>query len=137
MHMMNSIAKSVDCHQWAGEAYFGFYREAVIQCSPGLQAWAVILHPTASLVINLKAMFVWREDTADGLYNVPGFVVLPGSSNSHRYVGASPQVLITQQLGRHMSVSFNYYHFYRGGFLTSQPETKDVDYFSIWTSYTF
>jgi hypothetical protein len=39
--------------------------------------------------------------------------------------------------GRDSSVSLNYYHFYRGGFLTSQTRTKDVDYFSIWISYTF
>ena len=97
----------------------------------------VDLHPTATLGIYLKALFVWREDTADGLYNTPGFLILPGSVNSRRYVGASPQVLITQQLGRHLTVSLNYYHFYRGGFLTSQPKTKDVDYFSTWMSYTF
>jgi hypothetical protein len=95
------------------------------------------LHPTATLGVYLKALFVWREDTADGLYNTPGFLILPGSVNSQRYVGASPQVLITQQLGRHLTVSLNYYHFYRGGFLTSQPKTKDVDYFSTWMSYTF
>src|SRR5258707_4528988 len=77
------------------------------------------LHPTATLVINLKTLFVWREDTADGLYNTPGGLILSGSSSSRRYVGASPQVLITQQLGRHLSVSWNYYHFFRGGFLTN------------------
>jgi hypothetical protein len=121
----------------AGYYYGGALDEQIGPANAIILQSELDLHPTASLVINLKAMFVWREDTADGLYNVPGFVVLPGSSNSHRYVGASPQVLITQQLGRHMSVSLNYYHFYRGGFLTSQPETKDVDYFSIWTSYTF
>jgi hypothetical protein len=95
------------------------------------------LHPTATLGITLKALFVWREDTSDGLYDTPGFAILPGSVNSHRYVGASPQVLITQQLGRHVTVSLNYYHFYRGGCLTSEPGTKDVDYFSTWMSFTF
>ena len=95
------------------------------------------LHPTATLDIVLKCLFVWREDTSDGLYDTPGFLILPGSVNSQRYVGASPQVLITQQLGRHLSVSLNYYHFYRGGFLASQPNTKDVDYFSTWINYTF
>jgi hypothetical protein len=63
------------------------------------------LHPTATLSVYLKALFVWREDTADGLYNTPGFLILPGSVNSQRYVGASPEVLITQQLGRHLTVS--------------------------------
>jgi len=76
-------------------------------------------------------------DSADGLYDTPGFLILPGSVNSHRYVGASPQLLITQQFGRHLSVSFNYYYFFRGGLLTSELETKDVDYFSVWMSYTF
>ena len=60
------------------------------------------LHPTATLGVYLKTLFVWREDTADGLYNTPGFLILPGSVNSQRYVGASPEVLITQQLGRHL-----------------------------------
>lgn len=95
------------------------------------------LHPTTTLGIYLKTLFVWRESTADALYNIGGFVILPGSVNDRRYVGASPQVLITQQLGRHLAISLNYYHFYRGGFLTSEPGTKDVDYVSLWMSYTF
>ena len=95
------------------------------------------LHPTATLGVYLKTLFAWREDTADGLYNTPGSLILPGSTNNRRYVGASPQVLITQQLGRHLSVSLNYYHFFRGGFLTGQTGTKDVDYFSTWMSYAF
>jgi Alginate export len=121
----------------AGYYYGGALDEQIGPANAIILQSELDLHPTASLVINLKAMFVWREDTADGLYNVPGFVVLSGSSNSRRYVGASPQVLITQQLGRHLSVSWNYYHFFRGGFLTSQAGTKDVDYFSSWLSYTF
>jgi Alginate export len=121
----------------AGYYYGGALDEQIGPANAIILQSELDLHPTANLVINLKTMFVWREDTADALYNVPGFVVLSGSSNSRRYVGASPQVLITQQLGRHLSVSWNYYHFFRGGFLTSQAGTKDVDYFSSWLSYTF
>jgi hypothetical protein len=95
------------------------------------------LHPTATLGIYLKTLFVWRQDTADALYNVPGGIILAGSINGRRYVGASPELLFTQQIGRHMSLSLSYYHFSRGGFLTSQVGTKDVDYFSTWMSYTF
>ena len=95
------------------------------------------LHPTATLGIYLKTLFVWREDSADGLYNTPGGVILSGSTSNRRYVGASPELLITQQLGRHLAISLSYYHFYRGGFLTSQAGTKDVDYFSTWMSYAF
>jgi Alginate export len=121
----------------AGYYYGGALDEQIGPANAIILQSELDLHPTANLVINLKTMFVWREDTADALYNVPGFVVLSGSSNSRRYVGASPQVLITQQLGRHLSVSWNYYHFFRGGFLTSQAGTRDVDYFSSWLSYTF
>jgi hypothetical protein len=96
------------------------------------------LHPTSTLGVYLKGLFVWREDTADALYSTPGFTVLPGSANNKRYVGASPEILVTQQFGRHTSLSVSYYHFYRGGFLTeNQPNTKDVDYFSTWLTYTF
>jgi hypothetical protein len=121
----------------AGYYYGGALDEQIGPANAIILQSELDLHPTASLVINLKTMFVWREDTADGLYNVPGFLILSGSSNGRRYVGASPQVLMTQQLGRHLSVSWNYYHFFRGGFLTSQVGTKDVDYFSTWLSYTF
>ncbi|MBV9272523.1 MAG: alginate export family protein [Verrucomicrobia bacterium] len=96
------------------------------------------LHPTSTLGVYLKALFVWREDTADGLYNTPGFLILSGTTNSQRYVGWSPELLISQQIGRHLSVSSSYYHFFRGAFLTdNQLGTKDVDYFSAWMSYTF
>jgi len=121
----------------AGYYYGGPLDEQIGPANATVLQTELDLHPTATLVINLKTLFAWREDTADGLYNVPGGLVLSGSANSRRYVGASPQVLITQQLSRHLAVSLNYYHFYRGGFLTSQAGTKDVDYFSTWMSYTF
>jgi hypothetical protein len=90
------------------------------------------------LGVYLKALFVWREDTADGLYNTSGFLILSGSTSNRRYVGASPELLITQEFGKHLAVSLNYYHFFRGGFLTNnQVKTKDVDYFATWMSYTF
>jgi hypothetical protein len=96
------------------------------------------LHPTATLGVYLKGLFVWREDTADGLYNTPGGLIRPGSTNPKRYVGASPEILVTQQLGRHAIFSVSYYHFYRGGFLTqNQPASQDVDYFSAWLTYKF
>jgi hypothetical protein len=95
------------------------------------------LHPTATLVVDLKCLFIWRQDTADGLYNTPGFLIVSGATNSHRYVGSSPELLITQQFGRHLSVSLSYYHFFRGAFLTDTAGTRDVDYFSTWMSYTF
>jgi len=96
------------------------------------------LHPTTTLGIYLKALFVWREDTADGLYNMPGNLIRVGSTNNKRYVGASPEILVTQELGRHAILSVSYYHFYRGGFLTeNQPISKDVDYFSTWLTFKF
>lgn len=96
------------------------------------------LHPTSTLGVYLKGLFVWREDTSDGLYNTPGGLIRPGSANNKRYVGASLEILVTQQLGRHAIVSLSYYHFYRGGFLTqNQPGSKDVDYFSTWLTYKF
>ena len=84
----------------AGYYYGGPLNEQIGPKNAIIPQAEVDLHPTATLGITLKALFVWREDTADGLYDTPGFLILPGSSNSHRYVGASPQVLITQQLGR-------------------------------------
>ena len=121
----------------AGYYYGGSLDEQIGPANAIILTPELDLHPTATLGIYLKTLFVWREDTADGLYNIPGGLVLSGSTNSRRYVGASPQVLITQQISRHLAVSLNYYHFYRGGFLTSQTGTKDVDYFSTWMSYTF
>lgn len=96
------------------------------------------LHPTSTLGVYLKGLFVWREDTGDGLYNTPGSLIRTSSANTKRYVGASPEILVTQQLGRHAIFSVSYYHFYRGGFLTeNQPVSKDVDYFSAWLTYKF
>ena len=95
------------------------------------------LHPAATLGVYLKTLFIWREDTADALHTI-GFPVLSGSTSSQRYVGAEPELLITQQFGRHLEVTLQYFHFFRGGFLTNnQVRTKDVDYFSAWMSYTF
>src|ERR1700730_1178002 len=98
----------------AGYYYGGPLNEQIGPKNAIIPQTELDLHPSATLDITLKALFVWREDTADGLYDTPGFLILPGSVNSYRYVGASPQVLITQQLGRHLTVSLNYYHFYRG-----------------------
>ena len=104
---------------------------------------AIVLQPELELTSYHDLRYLPEDSlclarsTGDALYNIGGFVILPGSVNDRRYVGTSPQVLITQQVGRHLSISLNYYHFYRGGFLTSEPGTKDVDYVSLWMSYTF
>jgi hypothetical protein len=96
------------------------------------------LHPTTTLGLYLKMLFVWREDAADGLYGTPGNLIRVGSTNNKRYVGASPEILVTQELGRHAILSVSYYHFYRGSFLTqNQPISKDVDYFSTWLTFKF
>jgi hypothetical protein len=72
------------------------------------------------------------------LYNTPGNLIRVGSTNNKRYVGASSEILVTQQLGRHAILSVSCYHFYRSGFLTqNQPISKDVDYFSTWLTVKF
>ena len=40
------------------------------------------LHPTTTLGLYLKALFVWREDTGDGLYNTPGNLIRVSSTNA-------------------------------------------------------
>ena len=43
------------------------------------------LHPTATLDIVLKYLFVWREDTSDGLYDTPA--AYPGGESTKNFSG--------------------------------------------------
>ena len=68
--------------------------------------------------------------------NTGAALLLRGLANHRRYFGASHELPITQQLGRHMAISLSYYHFYWGEFLTGREGTTDADFFSTWISYT-
>ena len=63
--------------------------------------------------------------------NTGAALLLRGLANHRRYFGASPELPITQQLGRHMAISLSCYHFYWGEFLTGRAGTTDADFFYL------
>ena len=79
----------------------------------------------------------WRENTHDGIYGPAVNVIQSGRTSDARYVGNQAEAMVECRLGRHLTLTADYAHFFAGDFLKQTTPGKDVDYFSAWLTYRF
>lgn len=81
------------------------------------------LHPRIQTqigrAVTLSADLVaqWRENLRDGVYAVPGFLLVPAGGSRARFVGYRPGVEVRWQIDRHAYLQADYGVFYAGQFL--------------------
>jgi Alginate export len=101
------------------------------------------VHPGIELQLTKRLSFVgdwdffWRESTHDGIYNNALKLVRSGGGSSARYIGSQAQAMLQWNIGRHLTVSAVYAHFFTGEFLKESPPGKDVNYASAWVTFRF
>ena len=79
----------------------------------------------------------WRQNISDGVYAVPGFLlVAPGDSRA-RFVGYRPGAEIRWQIDRHAWVQADYGIFYAGVFLKEASPGRNINYMELWAGYKF
>lgn len=105
---------------------------------------AIRLEPSVGLLffehLTLSAGwgFYWRESSGDGLYGIPGNLLVPGNGVKSRYEGGRPTAELDWQLTRHLSVHVNYIYVFNARFEEqSAHATPNLSYISPWVTYRF
>jgi len=79
----------------------------------------------------------WRESLDDGVYAVPGFLLVPAGSSRARFVGYRPGVEARWRLDRHAWLQADYGIFYAGEFLKQASPGRNINYMTLWAGYKF
>jgi Alginate export len=79
----------------------------------------------------------WRESLADGVYNVPGYLLRPGDGNPGRFLGTQLEGYLTWQINRHFSLNGTVAYFWAGTFFLQSPPGYDITYGAMWATYKF
>ncbi|HYP15547.1 MAG TPA: alginate export family protein, partial [Bryobacteraceae bacterium] len=103
----------------------------------------VDLHPSISvnaterITLTADVDMFWRQSTKDGLYDVPGFVIVPGHGSSARHVGYGTNVSVEWEISRNVTLEGEYQRFLPGRFLREVDLNKTVTYVGLWVSFRF
>jgi hypothetical protein len=92
------------------------------------------VHPIEPLALSLAWDVFWRQSLDDGLYRASGVLQVDGVGNPERYIGDELNPWV-QWTTRHLIVVASYSHFFAGPFLRAAGLGRDVDAFTLWTSY--
>ncbi len=101
------------------------------------------LHPNLKLFfphsVNAEADWLiwWRQSLADGVYGVPGNLLVSAGSSEARFVGHRPGLEVRWQMTRHAYLQGDYGIFYAGPFLRQSGFAKNLNYTSVWIGYKF
>ena len=79
----------------------------------------------------------WRENLHDGVYAVPGFLLVPAGTSRARFVGYRPGVEVKWQIDRHAYLQADYGVFYAGQFLKEASPGRNINYLELWAGYKF
>jgi hypothetical protein len=97
---------------------------------------SVTVQPLPNFAITSGIDVLWRYSTHDAFYQPPGVPLVPGSANDKRFLGEQYNLHAEWQVTAHVNVNAVYVHFFTDGFLRA-ARAKDIDYFGVWTSYSF
>jgi hypothetical protein len=101
------------------------------------------LHPrfqmqlSRSVSLSMDFLAQWRESLNDGVYAVPGFLLVAGNSSQSRFVGYRPGVEARWQIDRHAYLQADYGIFYAGQFLKEASPGRNINYLELWAGYKF
>ena len=82
-------------------------------------------------------IFQWRESLRDGVYSVPGFLIIPAGKSNARFVGHRPGTEVRWQVNRHLWFQADYGIFYAGKFVKASQSGRNLNYWALWTGYKF
>ena len=101
------------------------------------------LHPRLQLQfpqrVSLSTDLVvqWRQSLYDGVYAVPGFLLVPAGTSLARFVGYRPGVEARWEIDRHAYLQADYGVFYAGPFLKEAAPGRNIEYMALWAGYKF
>jgi hypothetical protein len=87
--------------------------------------------------ISTDVVVQWRESLTDGVYAVPGFLLVPAGDSRARFVGYRPGVEARWQIDRHAWIQADYGVFFAGEFLKQASPGRNINYTEFWAGYKF
>jgi len=105
---------------------------------------AIRLEPSVGLSFSERVTFsagwgfFWRESANDGLYGIPGNLLVPGNGVKSRYEGSRPIAELDWQISRHLSAHVNYIYVFNAKFEEQSVHgTRNMSFISPWLTYRF
>ena len=118
--------------------YFGVLADTgsgpqnLIDVHPKLQ-----IQPVSGLSVSMDLVAQWRENLRDGVYAVPGSLLVPAGTSRARFVGYRPGIEVRWQIDRHAYLQADYGIFYAGQFLKEASPGRNLNYMAFWAGYKF
>jgi hypothetical protein len=99
---------------------------------------SVTLLPARHVSISTGWGFYWRQNVHDGLYGIPGQLIVPSNGVDGRYEGSRPIAQIDWTLTPHLSAHLNYIFVFNARFEElSVHGTSTMSFISPWLTYRF
>jgi len=101
------------------------------------------IHPRAEVTlprgvtVSADWIFQWRESLRDGVYSVPGFLIIPAGKSNARFVGHRPGAEVRWQANRYLWFQADYGIFYAGKFVRESQPGHNLNYWALWAGYKF
>ncbi|HEX9606961.1 MAG TPA: alginate export family protein, partial [Gemmatimonadaceae bacterium] len=96
------------------------------------------LAPRRNIFVSTGWGFYWRESEQDGLYGIPGNLIVPSNGVPGHYEGSRPIAEVAWTLNPHLSVHINYSFVFNGRFEErSVHATTTESYICPWITYRF
>jgi hypothetical protein len=73
----------------------------------------------------------------DGVYSVPGFLIIPAGKSDARFVGNRPGTEVHWQANRHLWLQVDYGIFYAGKFVKESRPGRNLNYRALWAGDKF
>ena len=97
----------------------------------------LVLAPGSRVTITADDVVWWRASLGDGVYGVPGNLLVATSGSKARFVGHRPGIETRWQIDRHSYVQADYGVFVAGPFLRQSGRSHNLSYASAWVGYRF
>jgi hypothetical protein len=79
----------------------------------------------------------WRQSLNDGVYGVPGNLLVASGQSDARFVGHRPGMEVRWQRDSHFYLQADYGIFFAGPFLRESGHAHNLNYTSFWVGYKF
>lgn len=101
------------------------------------------VHPSLTLELRrgvsltTDGNFFWRQSTSDGVYDVPGNLIVSGRGSDARFIGQSINCAFDWKINRHVSFEAEYQHLFAGRFIRDKGLGRTIIYFGAWMTFRF
>lgn len=92
-------------------------------------------HRRVSFYLDLD--FFWRYSTQDGLYDVPGNIIVTGVGSNARFAAYASKSGIEYRLNRYLTLESEYQRLISGRFLKDQGRRAAIDFLVFSTTFRF